>query len=324
MKKLIILAVLCSFAWTVNAQTIAKPEFRPDWVFVAPRPSNGTYLYVVEHGEGNTKREAINQALARVLQSTASRLGQTVSTDEIYKAAQAGTDYEVIAKRMNVPINKVCEFPVQDPQTNSWTMYVLCQVAKAGNVIPDFEATDVCIKHTLFDARMARWKKEQDSIAAAAKDAENAAYAAYEHEKIKSNATALVASTFIPGMGQMLKKRGGSGAAFLLSELVVFGGGTACYFLGEEQAKKMKAASTTYAEYQAAKNMKNIMDIAMYSAFGVGAVIHISNMVHAWLVEDRRLQNKTNVRASFAPALIPTNEYSTPNYAMGAGVQIKF
>ena len=117
----------------------------------------------------------------------------------------------------------------------------------------------------------------------------------------------------------MLKGQGGSGAAFLLSEMVLFGGGTACYFMGQEQAKIMKT-SKSYEEYINAKSMKKTLDIAMYTAFGVGAVVHIGNMVHAWVVKDKKLaQNIT-----FAPAIIPTNEYTTPSYAYGAGVQIKF
>lgn len=319
MKKLIVLLMISGWAYTVSAQTMPRPVFRPDWVYVAPRPGNATYLYVVEHGEGYTKREALNQALARVFQSTANRLGQTISTEEINKAVQAGTDFEVYARKMKVPINKVCEFPVQDTLTNSWTMYVLCQVAKAGNIEPDWEATNECIKRTIYDEYKARWKREQDSIAQAIKDADAAVMIAQKREAQKSNARALVASTFIPGMGQMLKKQGGSGAAFLLSEIVVFGGGTFCYFMGEEQVKIMKNPSS-YEEFKKAQSTKNIYNIAMYTAFGIGAAIHISNMVHAWLVTDKRLQGNL----TFVPALIPTNEYSTPNYAMGAGVQIKF
>lgn len=299
---------LCSLAYSATAQMTRKPIFRPDWVFEAPRPSNGTYVYVVEHGEGNTKREALNQALGRVFQSTANRIGQIISTNEVNKAVQAGTDYEVIARNMKVPINKVCEFPIQDTLTNSWTMYVLCQVAKAGNITPEFEATDECTKHTRFEAAMIKWKSDQAAIAAAK-----------QKEVQRSNARAIVASTFIPGMGQMLKKQGGSGAAFLISELILFGGGTACHFLGEEQANIMKTTKD-YSEYKNAKNMKNTLDIAMYTAFGVGAAVHIANMVHAWYVKDKHLSKDI----TFTPTIIPTNEYSTPSYAVGAGVQFKF
>ncbi len=136
----------------------------------------------------------------------------------------------------------------------------------------------------------------------------------------KSNTNAIIASAYIPGAGQMLKGHGGKGAAFLVCELALFGGGTACYFMGQEQLKIMKSTNTTYEQYSQARNKKNTIDIAMFTCFGVGAAVHIGNMVHAWYVKDKKLaQNIT-----FAPAIIPTNEYTTPSYAYGAGVQIKF
>ncbi|MBR4564747.1 MAG: hypothetical protein IKO26_09885 [Paludibacteraceae bacterium] len=138
--------------------------------------------------------------------------------------------------------------------------------------------------------------------------------------KKSSNTRAIVASTFIPGMGQMLKGQGGAGAAFLVSEVVLFGSGTVCYFLGQKQAKIMKSTGTTYEQYTNAKNKKNIMDIAMYSCFGVGAAVHIANMIHAWYVADKHL----SANISFAPSIIQINEYSQPAYAYGAGVQIQF
>lgn len=309
MRKTFLLILLGVIAMSTAAQMTRRPVFRPDWVFEAPRPSNGTYLYVVEHGEGNTKREALNQALGRVFQSTANRIGQAFSTDAVNRAVQSGTDFEVIARNMKVPINKVCEFPVQDTLTNSWTMYILCQVAKAGNITPEFEATDECTKHTRFDKALAKWKEQQE-----AKEKQQ------QQAILRKNGQALVASTFIPGMGQMLKKQNGSGAAFLVSEVALFGGGTACYFLGQEQLKTMKAAGTSYNNYKEAKDMKGTLDIAMYTCFGVGIAVHIANMVHAWYVKDKHLP----VTVAFVPAVIPVNEFSTPSYATGAGVQITF
>lgn len=310
MKKIILLLMLCGVLFPAHAKMTRKPTFRPDWTYEAPASpnKNKTYLYVVEHGEGKTQREALNQAISRVFQSTANRIGQFVSTDEINRAVQAGTDYEVISRKMKVPVNKVCEFPIKNTYDDTWTMYILCQVAVAGNITPEFEPCNECTKHERFDELNAIWEKQQqDSIDA------------IENNTRKSNTRAIVASAFIPGMGQMLKGQYGSGAAFLVSELALFGGGTACYFLGAEQAKIMKT-SKDYNEYTNAKKMKNTLDIAMYTCFGVGAAVHIANMVHAWYVRDK----KATANVAFAPAIIPTNEYSNPSYAMGAGVQIKF
>ena len=303
------MGTLC-LALTMSGQTVLrKPIFRPDWTFKAPQAGNATYLYVAEHGEGNTKRDALNQALGRVFQSTANRLGQTVSTDDINHAVQSGSDFEVVAKRMKVPINKVCEFAQQNPVDDTWTVYILCQVARAGNLTPEFETCEECTKHQLFDEAMKKWEQQKADSAKNVQDIRN-----------RRNATALVASTFVPGLGQMIKGHGGAGAGILLSELAVVGGGVTCYYFGQEQVKIMKASGTTFDEFKAAQKMKNTYDIMMYSCFGVAGVIHIVNMCNAWLISDRNLPSNY----SFVPALIPTNEYSQKSYAVGAGVQIKF
>ncbi len=310
MKKLLLLLLCIGMALAASAQMTRRPRFRPDWVFQAPRPTNGTYLYVVEHGEGFTKREALNQALGRVFQSTANRIGTAISTDEVNRAVQSGTDYEVIARNMKVPINKVCEFPVQDSVTNMWTMYILCQVAKAGNIVPEFEATDECTKHDMYNKLVETWEQQQ-------KNKEE------EQKRLlrKVNGKAMAASMFVPGLGQMLKGKWGAGAGILTSEVLLLGGGTACYFLGQAQISTMNARGTTYDAYTAAKNMKSATDIAMYSCFGAAGAIYIFNLCHAYLCQPT---DKGFKRLSYYPAIIPTNEYINPTYAYGVGVQYKF
>lgn len=300
--------MLCGILFPAYAKMNRKPTFRPDWTYEAPAPpeKNKTYLYVVEHGEGQTQREALNQAIGRVFQSTANRIGQFVSVDEINRAVQAGTDYTVISQKMKIPVHKVCEFPMHNSNDGTWTMYILCQVALSGNIKPEFEPCNECTKHERFDELMEIWEKQQqDSIDAV------------ENNTRKSNTRAIVASTFIPGMGQMLKKQGGTGAAFLVSEVALFGAGTACHFIGQN---KIKNATNIDEHNLAVKEKKGTWDVAMWTCFGVGAAVHITNMVHAWCVKDKN----PPVNVTFAPAIIPTNEYSTPSYAMGAGMQIKF
>jgi len=50
--------------------------------------------------------------------------------------------------------------------------------------------------------------------------------------------------------------------------------------------------------------------------------VHIANMIQAWFAEDKK--HNIGKNTVFAPAIIPVNDYSTPTYAFGAGVQIKF
>lgn len=140
------------------AKSISKPEYRPDWCYQTPQPENSTYLYVVEHGVGLSQRDAINQAIARVFQNTANRIGQFVSTDEINRAVQEGTNYNVIGRNLKIPINKVCEFSFQNKR-KEWEVYVLCQVAKSGNINPIFDIPNLCNEHAMFDKKMENYNQ---------------------------------------------------------------------------------------------------------------------------------------------------------------------
>lgn len=305
MKKLIILFALCLGVLTMSAQMTRKPTFRPDWTFKAPAPENATYMYVVEHGEGNTKREALNQAIGRVFQSTANRIGQYVSTDEINRAIQAGTDYEVISRKMKVPINKVCEFAIQDPTDYSWTMYILCQVAKAGNITPEFETSEECTKHQMFDAAMARWQKQQqDSI-----DNVNS-------QVRRSNVRAITASAFVPGAGQMVKHHFVEGSITLVGELALLGAGVGTHFAAKKQTQIMNSYGIDYATYQSAQKAKSIYQGVSYTCFGLAAVLYGVNLWRAYTLEPKQRNY------AFYPAFIQT-DYSN-NYALGLGATIKF
>ena len=114
----------------------------PDWVTNTPTPTNSTYLYVVESAFGTSEISARNQAIARVFQSTAMRLGQPIRSDEINRAVQSGTSFEVISRNYNIPINKVCEYT--ENKSGNYRVYILCQVAKAGNIPVQFDAFNAC------------------------------------------------------------------------------------------------------------------------------------------------------------------------------------
>ena len=280
------LFILFGLFWgvmAVHAQSArqVRPNW-PDWLQVLPVAENSTYEYRVVHGMGTTKEDALATANENILISIRDRLGSAVTMGQ-----NGITRHDDIYE---IPFNVVCN-PYYERLETGWIVYLLCQIAKNGIQTPRFEAFYDCNSYHRWDT----FRK-------------------------KKNTTAIVASTFIPGMGQMLKKQGGSGAAFLISEVALFGGGTACYFLGQEQLKTMKAAGTSYNNYKEAKNMKGTLDIAMYTCFGVGIAVHIANMVHAWYVKDKHLP----VNVAFVPAVIPVNEFSTPSYATGAGVQITF
>lgn len=304
MKKSILLLLMSVLTLSVSAQMTKKPTFRPDWTFKAPAPGNATYIYVVEHGEGKTKREALNQAIGRVFQSTANRIGAVVSTDAINRAVQAGTDYDVIARNMKVPVNKVCEFAVQDTTDFSWTMYILCQVAKAGNITPEFETSEECTKHEMFDQAMARWNEQEKQKE---KDAKKAI--------ANRNAKAMAVSIFLPGAGQMIKGHYAKGAFTLIGEVALIGGGVGTLYAAKKQDKILGSYGIDYETYQHALKAKPIFQGISYTCFGLAAVLYGVNLWRAYTLEPKQK------RYAFYPTVVPVNDN---NYALGMGATIKF
>ena len=135
-NRIIITSLLILYVGSAMAQKL------PNWVTNKPMPTNSTYEYVVEWATGSTELDARNQALARVFQSTAMRIGQPFDSEEINRAVQRGDDYGVISAKYNIPIKKVCEYAEQKQST--FRVYVLCQVARSGNIRPIFDDFNAC------------------------------------------------------------------------------------------------------------------------------------------------------------------------------------
>ena len=135
-RRIAFTVVFALFTLSVNAQKL------PDWITNKPTPTNSTYLYVVESATGQTEMQARNRAIAEVFRSTAMRIGQPIDSEEINRALQRGTEYYVISSQYNVPINKVCEYT--DNKISPCRVYVLCQVAKAGNIRVEFDDSSAC------------------------------------------------------------------------------------------------------------------------------------------------------------------------------------
>jgi hypothetical protein len=114
----------------------------PEWVQKKPEPANDTYLYVVERGVGATEMEARNRAMGLVYRSTIERLALPINVASINNAISSGSTYGENAKMMNVPVNKVCEY-IQ-PESKQYAVYVLCQVARYGNIRVQFTEFTHC------------------------------------------------------------------------------------------------------------------------------------------------------------------------------------
>lgn len=292
MKKILIfLALILSVNYCYSKQekyTINRPK--PDWVkYKAPIPDNDTYYYKVIKGVGRTELDARNSAIVQAFQQADSFTGTQVNISDIYKALETGKSVEVMSSTFRIPIFIACEYSQLTPDGN-WNYWLLCQIAVRGNIVPKFNTqfNDCNSADSSMDNFM-KWKK-------------------------KSNARAIAASTFIPGMGQMLKGQYGAGVGFLLGEVTLFGGGTAFYFMADKQNKVMSEMGVSYDDYTNAKNLKNSYNIAMWCCFGAGAALHIVNMCHAYLCKDKKL---TKYLTAFEPVIIPTYRNSQPSYAVG-------
>lgn len=281
MKKLLFIGILFSFI--VGAQSIfaQKNNERPGWTMNPPKAGNGTYSYIVEFATGTTEESARNTAIAKVFQTTIMRLGMPVNSSEINQALQSGKSYGEISIQYNIPINKVCEYV--EKVSNGYRVYVLCQVAKSGKVSPDFDHFAGCN-----DIR--RYK----------------------------NWVAGVESTFVPGLGQMTKRRYGSGAAFLTTELALAGGAIATKFIAKNKIETLNDPNIGFEDFTSTvksyKNMKLINNMCL----GAIAAVHLFNIVHAVVVKPNYKENNY----SFYPTVIRSPNEN--NMAFGLGCTISF
>ncbi len=240
-----IFTLLCLATFVCQAQRV------PSWMNELPKADNETYVYVRESGEGSTLNDALNQAMARVFQSTANRMGQPFDSQKINSALQSGTNYEVLSQQYNIPINKVDQYDTR-LKDGTYRVFVLCQVARAGNVQPIW-------------GEMKRGGE--------------------------SNAwTSLLKSTVIPGLGQMGKGYYGEGIMTLLGELALVGGGVGCYYLAQDQLQKMNSSSISYADYTAARSNYNTFRTTSYIVWGTAGALYVYNLIRAATMQPKRSQ----------------------------------
>ena len=251
---------------------------KPGWIYNKPKPSNSTYLYVVEAATAETEREARSQAFARILLSTAMRLGQPINSDEINRAVQNGEAFEVIASQYNIPINKVCEYGERNK--DGFRIYLLCQVAKAGNAIADFDYNfEGC-----FDIKQ------------------------------YGNGRALIKSMFVPGLGQMGKRRYGEGVFTLLTEVACLGGAYLTYNEAQNKLDIMNNANTNYKDYMAAKDTYNEMKTYNTVCLGAAAAVYVINLYRAYSAKPK--YKKRNY--AFNPTVMPDG------YDLAYGVSLTY
>lgn len=298
----IIIVILVNSIVCYSQENSSKYQGRPmpDWVMGAtPEPHHDSYYYKVFEAENADREVARNQAIKQAFQQAMTFISVGVKTDEVFAALDRENNLNVISETFSIPIYFTCEFSKKTPDGTKWIYWILCQIAVRGNVVPQFDThyTD-CNVHEIWDKQ-----KEQES-----KD--------LIKEKKKVDATALATSFFIPGSGQMIKRRYTEGSLTLLGELALVGGGVGTYFIGKKQLDIMNDRTVEYEAFHSARKTYNTMRIISYTCYGAAAALYIFNLYRAYTVTPRPKKSY-----AFYPTLIQSDEY---NLAMGVGMTIKF
>lgn len=282
MKRIFLILVALVLAACAMAQVEEKP--RPGWTRKVPKEDNNTYFYLRQTGNGKTVAEARDRALAEVYRQAIMRLGLPVDASIISQSLQQGdVDWTSISAKYNLPINKVCEHV--ETCTSGYLVFVLCQVAKAGNIAVNFTTFRGCDDTKTESAR---------------------------------NVASVFESIFLPGLGQMTKRRGGHGTGVLLGELAFAGGAVTSWYFAKQELTKMQDPKITLADFQTAKRNYNICRIANISALSAAAALYVANIFQAGFIKPKYKSGRRSL--SFNPALIPTED----DMAAGVGLTYNF
>lgn len=308
MKKFtLLIALLCLLCVnSINAQDdpCSKYEGRPmpDWIMGAtPEPHNSSYYYKVFDSASPDREEARNQAIKKAFQQAMAFISNTVNSSDVYEAIAEGRSLNVISETFSIPIYFTCEFSKKTPDGKQWVYWILCQIAVRGNVVPQFDTHFAeCSSHTI-------WDKEREDCLKGIRDARK-----------KANTSAIIASAFIPGAGQMVKRHYTEGALTLVGEVALLGAGVGTYFGAKQQTKIMNSYGIDYATYQSAQKAKPIYQGVSYACFGLAAVLYGVNLWRAYTLEPKQRNY------AFYPTIIPVENTTNSNYALGLGATIKF
>lgn len=224
---------------------IAHAQSRPAWTVRLPKSNSSTYIYVCESAIAGSEREARNQAISRVFENTAMRIGVPFDSQKVIEAVQRGTDLDVISKQYNIPIYKVCEYP--EHIGYNYRVYVLCQVAASGNVTPQFDYS----------------------------------FRGCNDDKRYSTGSALLSSALLPGLGQMGKRHYGEGIFTLLGEMALVGGAVSTYYIGKNKLEEMTSGTLSFNDYASAEKKYNTLRTTNGILWGAAAALYVFNLYRA-------------------------------------------
>ena len=132
-------AIVCIILLLFTVTLSAAP---PRWMRQLPKASNDNYRYVKEDATAASEDVAFNKALGKVLQESIMSLGLPFNSKQVETAISTGTLQSKMAE-WRIPVNVVCHYR-QGLENGAVRVYVLCQVANAGNVDPRFEEFRNC------------------------------------------------------------------------------------------------------------------------------------------------------------------------------------
>ena len=225
--------------------THAKRE--PSWMKELPLPANNTYIYVRESGEGRTVNEALNMALLRVFQNTASRLGKTIDEAAVAAELKKGTNYVLVSQQYGIPVNKVDQYVVNLKDGSYWVC-VLCQVASMRSVVPVWDKGE-------------RARNVSD--------------------------IASLAKSIIPGLGQIGKGYTAEGVITMLSEAALVGGGIGCYAAAQKQLDVINRSDLNPEAFLDARSRYNSLRTTSYVIWGAASALYIFNFIRAYSLEPK-------------------------------------
>lgn len=143
MKKILLLVLFSSCALFCSAQL----EKMPYWIHTRPQADdNAKYYFRVTSGEGDNYDRAYANAFAKAILESSWKLGVDVNTQDDLQTIEAriNDNIKVSKAQMNLQINKVCEYSERLSGRMGIRVYILWQVAKYGNVNPNFEEFTKC------------------------------------------------------------------------------------------------------------------------------------------------------------------------------------
>ena len=108
----------------------------PRWVRHLPKAENATYRYVVESATAASEDAARNKAMGMVLQHSIMSLGLAFNSQDVENAITTGKLQSLVSE-FKVPVNEVCRYR-EELSNGGVRVYLLCQVAVAGNIAVQF------------------------------------------------------------------------------------------------------------------------------------------------------------------------------------------